>query len=162
MPGLSRFALLEAVASGVALILVWWIFALTVFTPAEGTTFTPVPTPAAVFDWLFVKGNIAGTWSVFGPTLAAVLTLALSEQSVARGLLLTVVYCLGLGIPFVLAAVAVARSARALSALRRHARTIQVVGGVVLVVLGLLLVTGAWEWISARLQGLVSGWVTPL
>ncbi|MGC5615244.1 cytochrome c biogenesis CcdA family protein [Georgenia sp. Z1491] len=97
-----------------------------------------------------------------GPTLAAVLTLALSEQSVARGLLLTVVYCLGLGVPFVVAAVAVARSARALSALRRHARTIQVVGGVVLIALGVLLVTGAWEWIVGRLQGLVAGWVTPL
>jgi len=60
-----------AIVGGIALILVWWIFALTVFTPAEGTTFTPVPTPAAVFDWLFVQGNIAGTWSVFGPTLAA-------------------------------------------------------------------------------------------
>ena len=60
-----------ALLGGVALVLVWWIFALTVFTPAEGTTFTPVPTPVAVFQWLFVQGNIAGTWSVFAPTLAA-------------------------------------------------------------------------------------------
>ncbi|MGO1581978.1 MAG: cytochrome c biogenesis CcdA family protein [Actinomycetaceae bacterium] len=111
-----------------------------------------------------VLGAVFGLgWApCIGPTLAAVLTLALSEQSVARGLLLTVVYCLGLGVPFVLAAVAVARSARALAALRRHARTIQVAGGIVLILLGVLLVTGAWEWISGQLQGLVAGWVTPL
>ncbi|MGO1560344.1 MAG: cytochrome c biogenesis CcdA family protein [Actinomycetaceae bacterium] len=97
-----------------------------------------------------------------GPTLAAVLTLALSEQSATRGLVLTVAYCLGLGIPFVVAAVAVARSARALAAMRRHARTIQVVGGVLLVVLGILLVTGLWNEISAWLQGVVAGWGMPL
>jgi cytochrome c-type biogenesis protein len=86
-----------------------------------------------------------------GPTLAAVLTLAL-----------TVAYCLGLGIPFVVAAVAVARSARALAAVRRHARTIQVVGGVLLVALGILLVTGLWNEISAWLQGVVAAWGMPL
>jgi cytochrome c-type biogenesis protein len=97
-----------------------------------------------------------------GPTLAAVLTLALSEQSASRGLVLTVAYCLGLGIPFVVAAVAVARSARALAAVRRHARTIQVVGGVLLVALGILLVTGLWNEISAWLQGVVAAWGMPL
>ncbi len=56
---------------GVALILVWWIFSLAVFQQQEGTTFTPVPSPWAVFEWLFVDGNIAGAWSVFQPTLAA-------------------------------------------------------------------------------------------
>lgn len=54
----------------VALIAVWWLFALT-FAPDDGTTFTPVPTPPAVFDWLFVQGNIAGAWNVFSPTLTA-------------------------------------------------------------------------------------------
>ncbi|SJM54318.1 Cytochrome c-type biogenesis protein CcdA (DsbD analog) [Actinomycetales bacterium JB111] len=97
-----------------------------------------------------------------GPTLAAVLTLALSERSATRGLVLTVAYCLGLGIPFVVAAVAVARSARALAAVRRHARAIQVVGGVLLVALGVLLVTGLWNEISAWLQGVVAGWGMPL
>lgn len=111
-----------------------------------------------------VLGAVFGLgWApCIGPTLAAVLTLAMSEQSVTRGLILTVAYCLGLGVPFVVAAVAVARSTRALAALRRHARKIQVAGGIVLVALGLLLLTGGWEWLARWMQGLVAGWVTPL
>lgn len=58
------------VIGGVALIVVWWLFSLTL-QPPEGTTFTPVPSPWAVFSWLFVDGNIAGAWGVFQPTLTA-------------------------------------------------------------------------------------------
>ncbi len=61
----------SAIIGAVALIAAWWILALTVFPPDEGTTFTPVPTPLAVFQWLFVDGNIAGAWNVFQPTIAA-------------------------------------------------------------------------------------------
>lgn len=59
------------VIGGAALILVWWLFSLAAFQAQEGTTFTPVPSPWAVFGWLFVDGNIAGAWGVFQPTLAA-------------------------------------------------------------------------------------------
>ncbi|WP_282838202.1 ABC transporter permease [Microbacterium flavum] len=62
---------LAALVGGVTLIVVWWIFSATAFHPAEGSTFSPVPSPLAVFRWLFVDGNIAGAWSVFSPTLAA-------------------------------------------------------------------------------------------
>ncbi len=55
----------------VALILAWWVFSLTAFTPAEGTTYTPVPTPVAVVDWMLFQGNIGTLWTVFQPTLAA-------------------------------------------------------------------------------------------
>lgn len=49
----------------------WWLLAATAFTPPEGTTYTPVPTPWAVFDWLFVQGNIRGAWGVFAPTVTS-------------------------------------------------------------------------------------------
>jgi len=62
---------LAGIIGGVVLILVWWIFSLTAFQQQEGTTFTPVPSPWAVFDWLFVQGNIAGAWGVFQPTITA-------------------------------------------------------------------------------------------
>jgi ABC-type nitrate/sulfonate/bicarbonate transport system permease component len=60
-----------AIVGGVSLIALWWLLAVLAFRPREGTTFTPVPTPWSVFEWLFVDGNIAGAWSVFQPTLTA-------------------------------------------------------------------------------------------
>ncbi|GAA3636437.1 ABC transporter permease [Microbacterium awajiense] len=54
-----------------ALILAWWLFSLTAFQLEAGTSFTPVPSPWAVFEWLFLDGNIAGAWSVFQPTITA-------------------------------------------------------------------------------------------
>ncbi|WP_448626763.1 cytochrome c biogenesis CcdA family protein [Geodermatophilus sp. URMC 64] len=88
-----------------------------------------------------------------GPTLAAVNSLAYAEATAGRGAVLGVAYCLGLGIPFVLVALGARWALGATSFLRRHARTVTRVGGVVLVVVGLLLVTGAWtelmQWLRA-------------
>lgn len=61
----------SAVLGGVLLILAWWLFSITAFQQQEGTTFTPVPSPWAVFEWLFVDGNILGAWGVFRPTIVA-------------------------------------------------------------------------------------------
>jgi cytochrome c-type biogenesis protein len=90
-----------------------------------------------------------------GPTLAAVNSLAYAEATAGRGAFLGVAYCLGLGIPFVLVALGARWAMGATSFLRRHARTVTRVGGVVLVVVGVLLVTGAWtdlmQWLRAWL-----------
>lgn len=59
------------IIGGACLIVLWWVFSLTAFRVQEGTTFTPVPSPWAVFEWLFVDGNIAGAWGVFQPTITA-------------------------------------------------------------------------------------------
>jgi cytochrome c-type biogenesis protein len=90
-----------------------------------------------------------------GPTLAAVNSLAYAEGTAGRGALLGVAYCLGLGIPFVLVALGARWAMGATSFLRRHARTVTRVGGVVLVVVGLLLVTGAWT----ELMGWLRSWL---
>ena len=79
-----------------------------------------------------------------GPTLAAVNSLAYAEATAGRGALLSVAYCLGLGIPFVLVALGARWALGATSFLRRHARTVTRVGGAVLVVVGLMLLTGLW------------------
>ena len=87
-----------------------------------------------------------------GPTLSAVNTLAYTEASAARGAVLGLAYCLGLGIPFVLVALG-ARRALTLSAwARRHAQTVMRTGGVLLIVLGILLVTGGWDHIMVWLR----------
>lgn len=92
-----------------------------------------------------------------GPTLSAVLLLSTNEASAGRGALLTLVYCLGLGLPFVAAALAYRRMLRTTRWLRRHQRAVTVVGGVMLVVVGVLLVTGGWD----ALIGWMRGWFFP-
>lgn len=95
-----------------------------------------------------------------GPTLVAVYTLALDEGSAVRGAVLSVAYCVGLGLPFLLLALGLDRGTRALGFLRRHRRTVMRVGGVVLVLVGLALVTGLWGRFTGALQGVVGGFET--
>ena len=95
-----------------------------------------------------------------GPTLAAVLVLASTsvDPQVWRGVVLAVAYGLGLGLPFILIAAGLDRAGRASGWLRRHQRTIQRVGGVMLVLVGLLMVTGLWLSMNTWLQSeLVNG-----
>ena len=90
-----------------------------------------------------------------GPTLTAVNTLAYSEASAARGAILGLAYCLGLGVPFVLVALGTRSTLRFSAFARRHARGVMRFGGVLLVLLGLLLLTGWWDglmiWLRAWL-----------
>ena len=97
-----------------------------------------------------------------GPTLAAVLTLATTAGTAGRGALLSFAYSLGLGIPFLLAALGVTRALRLFAGARRHARGIMRAGGVMLVTLGVLEVTGLWVELVTRLQGLIGSWQVPL
>jgi cytochrome c-type biogenesis protein len=87
-----------------------------------------------------------------GPTLGAVQALAFTEASVGRGALLSVVYGLGLGLPVILVGTALRGTAGGVELLRRHRLAVMRTGGVVLVVLGLLLVTGTWDALALRLQ----------
>ena len=86
-----------------------------------------------------------------GPTLAAVQSLALNEASAWRGALLMVFYCIGLGLPFVLAAVAFRRAAGGMAWVKRHYSFVMGFGGGMLVVLGVLLVTGVWADLTVRM-----------
>src|SRR5690349_9751866 len=100
-------------------------------------------------------------WTVcLGPTLVGVLALAGATDwggSAWRGLSLVVFYCAGLGLPFVLVAFGFGWAAGGLAVLRRHTRTIQIVGAVCLIVLGLLMLTGLWGSFIAWLQGRLAG-----
>jgi cytochrome c-type biogenesis protein len=80
-----------------------------------------------------------------GPTLSAVTTLASATGGAeARGYLLIAVYCLGLGLPFLLIALGARWAVRATDWVRRHGRQVQIFGGVLLLAVGILLVTGVW------------------
>jgi cytochrome c-type biogenesis protein len=88
-----------------------------------------------------------------GPTLAAVQNLAFQQATAGRGAVLGLAYCLGLGVPFVLVALGARWAMGATTFLRRHAQAVTRFGGAVLVVVGLLLVTGAWTEMMRWLQG---------
>lgn len=99
-----------------------------------------------------------------GPTLAGVIALAVGTPGggLARGVLLVVAYCLGLGLPFLLVAWGARRAVRAVAWLRAHLRGVQLAGGGLLVVVGLLLVTGLWAQLIAILRAPVAGFEAPI
>ncbi|MGW5514525.1 cytochrome c biogenesis CcdA family protein [Nocardia africana] len=82
-----------------------------------------------------------------GPTLSGVMAVSAGTEgaTAARGVALIVAYCLGLGLPFVILAFGSATALRGVGWLRRNSRTIQIIGGVLLVVVGIALVTGMWD-----------------
>ncbi|WBB63925.1 cytochrome c biogenesis protein CcdA [Streptomyces sp. WMMC500] len=87
-----------------------------------------------------------------GPTLMSVLALSTNEASAGRGALLTVAYCLGLGLPFIVAAIAFRRALGAFAWVKKHYVWVMRVGGGMLVVTGILLLTGAWDRIINEMQ----------
>ena len=97
-----------------------------------------------------------------GPTLTVVQTLAFSEASAARGALLSFIYCLGLGLPFILLGLAFRYAAGTLTWVREHYVLIMRIGGGLLVLIGVLLVTGVWNDITIWMRTLVPGFETPL
>jgi len=90
-----------------------------------------------------------------GPTLGAVQSLALSTGGAGRGAALSAADCIGLGVPFVLVAIGARWLVRSLAVVRRHADVVTYVGGGLLVVLGLLLVTGLWGEMTIELTSRV-------
>jgi cytochrome c-type biogenesis protein len=108
------------------------------FTPRRVSTIAGAPLLGAVFG--------LGWTPCLGPTLTGVIAVASATEgaNVARGVVLVIAYCLGLGIPFVLLAFGSARAVQGLGWLRRHTRAIQIFGGVLLILVGTALVTGLW------------------
>ncbi len=92
-----------------------------------------------------------------GPTLGAVQALAYTQGTAGRGALLTAAYCVGLGVPFVLTGLAMRRALGAFDVVKRHYALVTRVGGVLLVVVGLLLVSGLWESLMVELRGVIAG-----
>jgi len=97
-----------------------------------------------------------------GPTLVAINALALDQGTAGRGAVLAVAYCLGLGLPFLAVALGLESSVRLTAFLRRHRLAVMRVGGGLLVLVGIALVTGLWGSLTQSLAGLVGGFETAL
>jgi cytochrome c-type biogenesis protein len=103
---------------------------------------------APVLGFLFGLG-----WTpCIGPTLSAITTLSFTESTASRGALLSAVYALGLGLPFILAGLAYEKALVAFAFVRRHQAWVMRAGGLMLVVVGVMLLTGWWDQAVTWLQ----------
>jgi cytochrome c-type biogenesis protein len=97
-----------------------------------------------------------------GPTLAVVIGMSVGGGSPVRGAVLGAAYCLGLGIPFLLVALGFSWVTGSVTWLRRHIRQVNIAGGAMLVVVGLLMATGVWQILLSRLGSVIAGFVPAL
>ena len=114
-----------------------------------------------------VLGMVYGLgWTpCLGPTLAGVIAVASATDvgpTTGRGIALIIAYCLGLGLPFVVLALGASWAVRTTGWLRRHTRRVQQFGGAMLLVIGVMLVSGLWAEVIAALRGPISTFAIPI
>ncbi|WP_223626846.1 cytochrome c biogenesis CcdA family protein [Microbacterium sp. EST19A] len=97
-----------------------------------------------------------------GPTLSAIVALSFNTGDPVRASFLGLAYSLGLGIPFLLVALGFGWATKTVGFLRRHIRVVNIIGGVLLIVLGILMVTGLWTDIMSRLTAVMGSVLLPL
>jgi cytochrome c-type biogenesis protein len=108
--------------------------------------------PTSAIGAIFVGSAFAFGWTpCIGPILGGILAIAGSQETVGQGMLLLLVYSLGLGIPFFLTAIATQRLLRAMNRVKKHFKTIEIVSGGFLIVIGIMMVFNLFTTLNAVL-----------
>tara|TARA_B100000809_G_scaffold265009_1_gene322470 strand:+ start:841 stop:1524 length:684 start_codon:yes stop_codon:yes gene_type:complete len=116
--------------------------------------------PAGYLGTIGVGAAFGAGWTpCIGPILGSILTLASTQDTVWAGVSLLSVYSLGLAIPFLISALALDLFLSAFSRFRRFLPAVEKGAGVMLIILGLLLVTGRWTWLNGLLLPLTPDWI---
>lgn len=109
--------------------------------------------PAGYFGTFFVGVIFAAGWTpCTGPFLAAALMQAAQAETMMTGMVLLVFYSLGIGIPFILSALAISVFLSSFRKIREHFRAIKIVSGVMLIIMGILLITDKWTLLTSYLM----------
>lgn len=126
--------------------------------------FKPTWRPAAGLAGAPLLGAVfAIGWSpCMGPTLGAVIALASYQGDPGRAAIIGGFYCLGLGIPFLLVAIGFGWVSSSVAWVRRHIRTVNIIGGALLIAMGVLMVTGVWGIVMSSFQVVISGFLPAL
>ncbi|MGI8622036.1 MAG: cytochrome c biogenesis CcdA family protein [Solirubrobacteraceae bacterium] len=152
--------LLSTIA-GVAIIAMGVLFAGAVFAPRLSRDWHPggLIERAGSGGPVVAGAAFALAWTpCVGPTLGAILGLASTTSGTGRGALLLATYSAGLALPFLFSAVAFDRATRGFAFFKRHYAAIQVGAGVVLVLMGVLVLTGELFRLNVQVQQVLSGW----
>ncbi len=144
---------------------------LGIFTIALGLMFLGIfPISATLRPKINTTGGLLGApllgflfgvgWTpCIGPALAPVQTLAFQESSALRGAILSFGYCIGLGLPFIASGLFLDKSEKLRKLLVRRGNVITIIGGLFLLIIGLLQVSGIWSNVMNSLRSLISNFV---
>ncbi len=147
---------------GGVLILMGLVF-MGAFSKLQGTTRLKLKPRVGLIGAPLLGVVFAIGWApCMGPTLGVVMSLSLQAGSLGRASVLALAYCVGLGLPFVLAAFGFGWMTQTMAFFKRHIRVVNLIGGGLLILIGLLMVTGIWSQIMFSLQAVMANFGTIL
>lgn len=123
------------------------------FSFLQGTARMKVPANLGLWGAPLLGLAFGLGWTpCIGPTLSAVLALSLDQANAGRGLVLAIAFTLGIGLPFILLASGFSWASASVAFIRKNIRTVNLVGGGLLIALGVLMATGLWQTLIGSLQ----------